>query len=826
MGLLGLSLTATGLVAASSASAAPLPKAPTSAPSVTEPAQVDHDLPNPLEEKRRALRQEGLSEVLSGRAKPQKINGSTVVKVGKTATNAAGRNTKARTAVNAAAARTDQYVELEREKSDRIFVILAEFGNERHPSFPDKDIDPNTPGPTRFDGPLHNEIDAPNRAVDNSTVWQPDYSADHYRKLYFGTGQGDESLKQYYEAQSSGRYTVDGEVTDWVKVKYNEARYGRSNDNPTDANGNDPAVCASTTCQNTWELVRDAANQWVADQKKQGRTDAEIAADVKSFDQWDRYDVDGDGNFNEPDGYIDHFQIVHAGGDQADGDPYQGEDAIWSHRWYAFGTDQGQTGPPQAKLGGTQIGDTGVWIGDYTVQPENGGRSVFYHEYGHDLGLPDDYNTGTSGDNSLEHWTLMAQSRVSAKNDAGLGERGADLGAWNKLQLGWLDYETVVPAKQDPQTIKLGPSEYNSAKAQAAVVVLPQRPYEFNNGKPAEGTKQYFSGNDDNLNTTMTRTFDFTGKSSASLSMKARYNIETDYDYMYFEASLDGGQNWVALPFLVNGQPKTDGNGRNALDGISDTDDDGVADWVDLTIPMDVAAGKVVQFRYHYITDGGVSEGGFFGDAITVTADGQTVLSDGAENGANGWALNGFSIVEETYTRDFDNFYIAANRSYVSYDQYLKTGPYYFGYANTRPDYVDHYAYQQGLLITYWNTRWADNNTMPYDKVNNPGGHPGEGRNLNIDSRPKPLYNLTGNAWRARVQVYDAPFSLKKADSFTLHVNSQPSYIRGQGPAPLFDDSKQYWYAELPNHGVKVPNNGVKIRVLEQNGTSMKIRIS
>jgi immune inhibitor A len=826
VGLLGLSLTATSLAVGTTASAALQPKAPAAAPSAAEPAQVDHDLPNPLEEKRRALRQEGLSEVLSGKAKAERINGSTVVKVGKTATNAAGENTRSTTAATAATARTDQYVELQREKSDRIFVILAEFGNERHPSYPDKDIDPNTPGPARFDGPLHNEIAAPNRAVDNSTVWQPDYSPEHFRQLYFGTKQGDESLKQYYEAQSSGRYTVDGEVTDWVRVKYNEARYGRSNDNPTDANGNDPAVCASSTCQNTWELVRDAASQWVTDQKAQGRTDAEIAADVKSFDQWDRYDVDGDGNFNESDGYIDHFQIVHSGGDQADGDPNQGEDAIWSHRWYAFATDQGQTGPEQAKLGGTQIGNTGIWIGDYTVQPENGGRSVFYHEYGHDLGLPDDYNTGASGDNSVEHWSLMAQSRVSAKNDAGIGERGADIGAWNKLQLGWLDYETVVPAKQDPQTIDLGPSEYNTAKAQAAVVVLPQRSYTFNNGKPFEGAKQYFSGNDDDLNTTMTRTFDFTGKSTASLSMKARYNIEQDFDYMYFEASLDGGQNWAALPFKVNGQPKTDGNGRNALDGSSDTNDDGVADWVDVTIPMDVAAGKVVQFRYHYVTDGGVSEGGFFGDAITATADGQNVLSDGAEAGANGWALNGFSIVAETYSRLFDNYYIAGNRSYVSFDQYLKTGPYYFGYANTRPDYVDHYAYQQGLLITYWNLRWADNNTMPYDKDLNPGGHPGEGRNLNIDSHPKPMYNLAGNAWRARVQVYDAPFSLQKADSFTLHVNGQPSYIRGQAAAPLFDDSKQYWYAELPNHGVQVPNNGVKIKVLQQDGTSMKVRIS
>ncbi|QLQ40267.1 immune inhibitor A domain-containing protein [Micromonospora robiginosa] len=820
MGLLGLSLTATGLMAGTSASAAPTPKLPTTAPSVAEPAQAEHDLPNPLEDKRRALRQEGLSEVLSGRAKAQKINGSTVVKVGETAAEGASAGKAARSTKAGKGPTKDQYVELSRERTDKIFVILAEFGDERHPDFPDKDTDPNTAGPTKFDGPRVNQIPQPNRAVDNSTVWQPDYSAEHYRQLYFGTKPGDESLKQYYEAQSSGRYSVEGEVTNWVKVKYNEARYGRSDDPKADDDPTgDPAVCDSNVCSNTWDLVRDAANQWVADQKKQGRTDAQIAADVKSMDEYDRYDYDGDGNFNEPDGYIDHFQIVHAGGDQADGDPIQGEDAIWSHRWYAYASDQGNTGPADFPAGGTQIGNTGVWIGDYTIQPENGGRSVFYHEYGHDLGLPDDYNVGTSADNNNEHWTLMAQSRLGAKNDAGIGDRGGDLGAWNKLQLGWLDYETVVAGQK--RTLNLGPQEYNSSKAQAAVVVLPQREYTFQNGKPFEGTKQYFSGNADDLNSSMTRTLDFTGKSTAALTMKGRYNIETGFDYMFFEASLDGGSSWVSLPGTVDGRPlKEISPGRFALDGSSR------GNWVDVNIPMDAAAGKVVQFRLRYQTDGGVSSGGFYGDAITVTADGQTVLADGAEAGTNGWTLaGGFGIVEETYTRKFDNYYIAGNRSYVSYDKYLKTGPYFFGYANTRPDYVDHYAYQEGLLISYWNLRWADNNTAPASATN-PGGHPGEGRNLYIDSRPRPLYNLTGQPWRARVQVYDAPFSLKKADSFTLHINSQPQYIRGQAAAPVFDDSKQYWFAELPNHGVKVPNNGVKIRVVEQNGTSMKIRIS
>ena len=88
-------------------------------------------------------------------------------------------------------------------------------------------------------------------------------------------------------------------------------------------------------------------------------------------------------------------------------------------------------------------------------------------------------------------------------------------------------------------------------------------------------------------------------------------------------------------------------------------------------------------------------------------------FSDGAESADAGWTLDGFAVVGATYTRLFDNYYIAGNRSYVSYDKYLKTGPYFFGYANTRPDWVDHYAYQEGLLISYWNTRWPTTTPSP-----------------------------------------------------------------------------------------------------------------
>ena len=344
-GLLSLAL-ASGLgVTFSSQAAFAAPPADTGQGAAAAKSSGPDELPNPAEEKRRALRSEAITQILNGEVAPQQVNGSTVVKLkgAKDSTPAPARpGQKAAKDVQT----KDKYVELKREKTDKIFVILAEFGNERHPSYPDQDTSAATPGPVRFDGPLHNEIDEPNRAVDNSTVWQADYSADHYRQLYFGKGNGVESLKTYYEAQSSGRYSVDGEVTDWVKVRYNEARYGRSNGFP---------CLRQRLLATRWTSSGTPSTRgWPTRRPRAPRT-RPIKAELATFDQWDRNDYDGDGNFNEPDGYIDHFQIVHSGGDQADGDPYQGEDAIWSHRWKAFqGNGHGPAGHPD---GGTQIGD-------------------------------------------------------------------------------------------------------------------------------------------------------------------------------------------------------------------------------------------------------------------------------------------------------------------------------------------------------------------------------------------------------------------------------------------------------------------------------------
>ena len=67
-----------------------------------------------------------------------------------------------------------QYVELQREATDPVFVMLVEFGNEQYPNpiFQGAPPDGST---TDVTGPLHNEIPEPDRSVDNSTLWQADY---------------------------------------------------------------------------------------------------------------------------------------------------------------------------------------------------------------------------------------------------------------------------------------------------------------------------------------------------------------------------------------------------------------------------------------------------------------------------------------------------------------------------------------------------------------------------------------------------------------------------------------------------------------------------
>ncbi len=746
------------------------------------PDQVKDNLPGPFSKKQDAERTTALQQVVAGKVKPAVKGGSSVVKLNK-----------------------GKYVELAREKTDKIFTILVQFGDTVDNT---TTIDPDGPdGPQQpvlkyggQPGPMHNQIAKPDPKTNNSVNWLPDFNQQHFQDLYFSHDKNKQSVAKYYEAQSSGRYSVDGQVTDWVKVSYNEARYGSN-------------WCGGTICSSSWDLVRDGVTQWAADQKAQGRTDAQIKSDLAQYDQWDRYDYDHDGNFNEPDGYIDHFQIVHAGEDESGGGGVQGTDALWAHRWYAYGTDAGKSGPADNKAGGTQIGDTGVWVGDYTLQPENGGLGVYAHEYGHDLGLPDEYDTTYTGESSVGFWSLMSAGSWLGLGKNAIGDLAGDMSAWDKLQLGWLNYDTVQAATK--HTTKLGVAEYNTKNKQALIVNLPNKQVTTTITTPAEGDKQWWSGSGDDLANTLTRDIDLTGTSSASLDLKGWWDIENGYDFLYTEVSTDGGADWTALDGTANGKAITrDGSEQPALTGTNGA-------YQDLSYPLNAYAGQKIQLRFRYQTDGGVAQKGFAADAITVTADGKAIVTDGAEGDDNGWTATGFSRIGTSFSKSYPEYYIAENRQYVSFDSTLKVGPYNFGYASTRPDWVEHFPYQTGLLIWLWDTSQSDNNV---------GVHPGEGQILPVDAHAKPDTWADGSVIRNKFQAYDSPFSWYPTDSFTLHLDGVAARLRAKNGVRTFDDHKgTYYYADSnPTGGVKVPDTNTRIVITDQDpgGKTMTLKVS
>ncbi len=627
-----------------------------------------------------------------------------------------------------------QYVELEREGEGAIWTVLGEFADLAHNTMPE-----------------------PNRAVNNTDIWVPDFSRAYYMDLLFNDAPGANSMRNFYIEQSANRYTVYGDVTDWIAVPGDAWTYDDDLTSPLGGNA-------------VWYFLQDSVDGWYDAQIAAGMTPAQINDYLSQYDVWDRYDYNGNGNFDEPDGYIDTFQSVHAGvGNEACSGTC--DSAIWSHSWYAFSSLIGSAGPAFNPYGGIQIGDSDFWVGKYTIQPENGGVGVFVHEFGHDLGLPDLYDT-SGGENGTGFWTLMSSGSWLDDGKNTIGNKASHMGAWEKFQLGWLNYEVAYAGQKSEH--KIGPMEFNTKQAQGVFVVLPKK----------EVVTQHWSALCREPTTTiaapaMTWTIACTRRSTwalrSGLTAKVKYNIENDWDYAYVVVSTDGGATWNGVP--TNLSTITDPNGQNFGYGIT-----GISSgWVDLSADLSAYTGDVL-LGFRYWTDGNTGGFGFMVDDISVNGS----APDGAETDA-GWTFAGFKVTTGTEAALFNHYYVAEYRTYKGYDSTLKVGPYNFGYLNDPllGDFVDHFAYQDGLLINYWDTSQRNNNTVQ---------HPGSGLVLPINAHPAALRRVDGPLWRNRVQTYDATFTLDKTDGIpNIHQNSVLSPVPSLPAVKVFDDRNSYY---------------------------------
>ncbi|MCU7556234.1 immune inhibitor A [Macrococcus capreoli] len=614
---------------------------------------------------------------------------------------------------------------------------------------------------------------------EESDMFYEDYPMSHYQDMVFNpngyegpNGENLVSMQQYYNNQSGGSYGLDGKVHGWYTAKHEAAYYGG---NYPDADGSD---------HRPKELVKEALEAAAKDPN----------VNLDEYDQWDRYDLDGDGIYNEKDGIVDHVMIIHASPGEDAGGGRLGSDAIWSHRWSLDFDEKGEPYTiPGTKSGLDKFGGKLAVI-DYTIQPEDGAAGVFSHEFGHDLGLPDEYDTIYSGKGEpVSFWSIMSSGSWAGKIpgtepsgfDPYMKEMLQDFHGGNWQTGSEVDIKDI---SSTPQEFLLDEASSKGTNNDAVKVSLPDKV--TNVVTPKSGSKLYHSGSDNDLENTLSTSVDLTNAKSGELTFDAWYDIEKGFDYAYVQASTDG-EKWTNLEGNITNNDDPENSGANIGNGIDGQSNGFVA----AKFNLDQFAGKKVNLRVLYKTDGGYIAPGLYLDNLKVTADGKEVLSDGAEDTPK-VELNGFKVSDgKKYSK---NYYLLQWRSHNKIDgglAHIKRGD---GFLNFNP----------GLVVEYVDESFTDNHV---------GKHPGEGFVGVVDADQNALVwegegaGVASTQW----QMHDAAFSLTNEAPLKIALDDNTSLVDKSIVAnPLFDDSKDYTNKAQPHAGKILPKHGLKVKVV------------
>jgi hypothetical protein len=198
------------------------------------------------------------------------------------------------------------------------------------------------------------------------------------------------------------------------------------------------------------------------------------------------------------------------------------------------------------------------------------------------------------------------------------------------------DYVELAAAGQDLQLTFSGA---------ATTTLVPNQPH--------SGRYQWWSNRGDNSDMTLTRQFDLTGLTEATLHVWLWYDIEDGWDYAYVEVSTDGGARWHILPGMHTRGGRPGGNARGpGYTGISGREEGSPARarWLEERFDLSSYAGQPVLVRFEYVTDEAVNRPGLCIDDVSIPEIG---YYHDAEGGDDGWAAQGFvrcdSIVPQRY---------------------------------------------------------------------------------------------------------------------------------------------------------------------------------
>ena len=285
-------------------------------------------------------------------------------------------------------------------------------------------LDDNQPPPkiSPVPGPKNNTVSSEDMAtgIETTIVILVEFSnlnhtqpANEIDRLVF------EDLNRYYQEVSFGLLSLTGETVGWYRLNYTLSYYGRDGlivDDPNFDGGID-----------SWWLIRDA---------------------VKAADD----DVD----FAQ----FDHIIVVHAGNGQ---ESSKVTEDIWSVAYSGLWIKTDDTRSVQHAV----------------VVPETEARGavpfgVFAHEFGHELGLPDLYQYGSSK-SYVEHWGLMDRGLWNGNPK---GSSPAHPMAYSKIKLGWIPSPRLMIVNASMNVnVTLQPTELKTDGYQA--VKIPVKSMEY-----------------------------------------------------------------------------------------------------------------------------------------------------------------------------------------------------------------------------------------------------------------------------------------------------------------------------------------------------------
>ena len=755
----------------------------------------------------------------------------------------------------------------------RLLTILVEFNDAANDDFTDVMV-PETVFESREcvegtvqNGPLHNNLPDPATFAneDNNSFWVPDFSPEHFDKMLFteegitdrvrtdltgpdgqpGIDISGYTMKNMYEEMSKGAYTVAGEASPWVEVPHSEGWYGASRCFLND--------------EGEWEAGRVQDMQGHPDNPDgagalgQDAIDALAAADPSfpwtDYDIEDQGDLDGDGDFFEPDGIIDHLVLVHAGADKSGGGGDEGIYAIWAHS--------------STIAGGYQIPGTDLEVWNYIVQPEDSGVGVFAHEYGHDLGLPDLYDTSGNAESAVDFWDLMSTGSHSGPIFQSIPTH---MGLWDKWVLGWADPLILAPGS-GARSVQVGQTSRTPKGTHDGIKIdLPAKVITL--ADPHSGESMWYSGADqDWADVRLMRDIDVPNAADARFNVWNNYVIEADWDYGFIEVSTDSGVTWTEQKVYTGADVEVstpdgyaDPNGRlhdyGEADGTADkkyglTGDS--AGWRLDYVKLDGFAGQTIKLRLRLATDEAFLERNWFADDFSVTGGGATTWSDDAETDGD-WIAEVDSFTNTTgagWHRDSGtsvraHYYLAEYRTFDGFDAGLQ-----YTYDSTylhdawKVEKIKYNA--PGVLVWYRDTTYGNNNHVTANLSALPS-HGTKGGLLLVDSHFDPLRRQgeaadkdpsTLNNLPSRPQSSNAAFGTQPTYPFTECFELLPDEpfseyctdFGSQPPVKKFTDSMG-WYpgVELQPSGlfyrdidasVVIPSEGngfYSIRIVDPDG--------